>query len=274
LITFLVCFLVFFLWHGFGVTIGYHRLLSHRSFRCRPFFEYFLVVGAYLAFQGSPIWWAAIHRAHHRYSDTDLDPHTPRKGVRYALLGWLFDTSYLPTLNLAASCKDLIKDDFYRMLEPRRGIHPNALNLLICLAYRGLLLAFFGWTVFWANMAASFFVFAIPQLINVVCHLPKVGYQNFRTGDDSRNVWWLSAVSLGDGWHNNHHAYPGSTRHGVAKHEFDPSWQFIRFAQFCGLVTGVNEPEDMMQRVRRPRKVGALARLQRLQKLTAPQRIA
>src|SRR5277367_4263166 len=119
MLTFMALFLFFYLWHGLGITIGYHRLLAHRALRAAPLFEYIFVIGGYLAFQGSPIWWAAIHRAHHRYSDTDLDPHTPKKGLKYALLGWLFDTSYLADLNLATHCKDLIKNDFYRRLEPR-----------------------------------------------------------------------------------------------------------------------------------------------------------
>ena len=242
MVTFLLLFLVFFLWHGLGVTLGYHRLLAHRSFRCRAAFEYFLVIGAYLAFQGSPIWWAAIHRAHHRYSDTELDPHTPKKGIAYAALGWLFDSSYLPKLNLAANSKDLVKNDFYRMLEPRGVIHPNLLNLVVNIAYRVLLLALFGWTVFWANVAASYFVFAIPQVVNVVCHLPKLGYRNFPATDDSVNVWWCAIISLGDSWHANHHAFPGSSRHGVRQHEFDISWQVLRLAKFCGLVTELNEP--------------------------------
>ncbi len=190
MITALLLFLFFYFWHAMGITIGYHRLLAHRSFRCLQPFEYFWVVGAYLAFQGSPIWWAAIHRAHHRNADTSLDPHTPRKGIAYAAVGWLFDDSYASQLNLAAHCKDLVKNDFYKSLEPRGIIHPNALNLIVNVVYRALLLAFFGWTIFWASVAASVLAFLVPQLVNVVCHLPKCGSRNFRTSDDSRNVWW------------------------------------------------------------------------------------
>lgn len=273
MLAFLALFLLFYLWHRLGITIGYHRLLSHRSFRCRPSLEYFLVIGAYLAFQGSPIWWAAIHRAHHRYSDTELDPHTPGKGLMYAAFGWLFDSSYLPHLNLAVHCKDLIKNDFYRRLEPRGIIHPNGLNLVLNIVYRGLLLALFGWTVFWANVAASIACFLIPQLVNVVCHLPKFGYRNFRTTDDSANVWWASIISLGGSWHNNHHAFPGSSRHGVRAHELDLSWQVIRLAKFCGLVTSINEP-DRMLRLRRPRNSGAMARLHRRKQFAAKHQIA
>jgi len=274
MVEFLILFLVFYLWHGLGITLGYHRLLSHRAFRPQPAFEYFLILGGYLAFQGSPIWWAAIHRAHHRYADTDRDPHTPRKGLRYALLGWLFDTSYLSQLNLANHCKDLIKNEFYRMLEPRGSVvHANALNLLVNIVYRILLVCFFGWIVFWANMAASICVFMIPQLLNVVCHLPKMGYKNFPSDDDGVNVWWVSILALGEGWHNNHHAYPGSSRSGVRPHELDLSWQVIRVAKFLGWVTEVNEPKKMLQ-LAQPRRTEAIARLDRIKELATGRKSA
>lgn len=247
MVTFLALFFVFYLWHGMGITIGYHRLLAHRAFRCEKPFEYFWVIGGYLAFQGSPIWWAAIHRAHHRYSDTNLDPHTPKKGLKYALFGWLFDNSYLPQLNLAVHCKDLIKNDFYRRLEPRGNIaYANVLNLALNVVYRLLLLWLFGWTVFLANLVASIGVFMIPQLLNVACHLPKLGYKNFPTDDDGVNVWWVGILALGEGWHNNHHAFPGSSRTGLLPHEIDLSWQMIRAAKFCGLVTDANDPKEAM----------------------------
>ena len=226
-------------------------------------FEYFLVIGGYLAFQGSPIWWAAIHRAHHRYADTDSDPHTPRKGLPYAFFGWLIDTSYIPHLNLATHCKDLIRNDFYKFLEPRGGmVHANALNLIINVLYRFALLWLFGWTVLWANVLASIGVFLIPQFLNVACHIPQIGYKNFATDDDGVNVWWVGILALGEGWHNNHHAYPGSSRTGVRAYELDLSWQVIRLAKFFGWVIEANEPEKML-RLTRPRKSGAQARLRR-----------
>ncbi len=263
MLTFCTWFLFFYLWHGFGIAIGYHRYLAHRSFRCRPIFEAVIVSGGYLAFQGSPLWWAAIHRAHHRYTDTDRDPHTPRKGVRYALLGWLFDTSYLPHLNLATHCKDLVKNKFYKALEPRGGIiHANALNLLFNIVYRALILYFFGWLVFWANIAASVATFMMPQLLNVACHLPHLGYKNFPSDDDGVNIWWVSVLALGEGWHNNHHAYPGSSRAGIRPYEFDLCFQTLRLAKVLGLVLELNEPAKMM-RLNRSRKAGATERLRR-----------
>jgi sn-1 stearoyl-lipid 9-desaturase len=248
--TFLALFVIFYLWHGFGITIGYHRLLAHRSFRCNKFFEYFFVVGGYLAYQGPPIWWSAIHRGHHKYADTDLDPHTPRKGLRHALIGWAFDTKNYLHLGLGTMCKDLVKNRFYMMLEHGNSVvGGRPLCIIVNFAYRLLLLALFGWTVFWANVAASIGVFAIPQLLNVVCHLPKLGYKNFTTDNDGVNVWWVGLLGLGEGWHNNHHAYPGSSRSGVLPHEFDLSWQVIRLSKFFGWVIDANEPAAMMRLV-------------------------
>ena len=273
--TFVVLFLLFYLWHGLGITVGYHRLLAHRALRCKPAFEYLLVAGGYLTFQGPPIWWAAIHRAHHRYSDTPLDPHTPLKGMRFALLGWLFENqTYLSKMHLARSCKDLLCNDFYRMLEPKsRFLNGMTLCLLMNIVYRALLFSLFGATVFWANLASSICVFMIPQLLNVTCHLQKMGYKNFATNDDGVNVWWVGILGLGEGWHNNHHAYPGSARTGLLPHEVDVSWHVIRLARFFGLVTYANEPKRML-RLLRPRKPKAVARLRRIRHYAAIRKTA
>ena len=112
---FLVLFLGLYIWHAFGVTIGYHRLLSHRSFSCIKPLEYFFVLGGYLAFEGSPIWWASMHRAHHRYVDTALDPHSPRYGgIWNAYLGWTMHDTYPEHIDPNTQGKDLLKDPIYR----------------------------------------------------------------------------------------------------------------------------------------------------------------
>src|SRR3982751_5800132 len=115
--TFICVFLISYLWHTMGVTIGYHRLLSHRSFKCPKFVEYFWVLGGYLAFEGSPIWWATIHRAHHRYTDEQEDPHAPRFGWKNAYYGWILKTHYESHIDPNSQAKDLIKDPIYAFLE-------------------------------------------------------------------------------------------------------------------------------------------------------------
>jgi stearoyl-CoA desaturase (delta-9 desaturase) len=233
--------LVFYLWHAFGVTIGLHRLLSHRAFHCPKFIEYFWVIGAYLAFHGSPIWWATIHRAHHKYVDTPLDPHAPNEGIFKAYAFYL-PFKYADHIDPNKQSKDLISDPLYKILEQGGNWRTGyALNVAICLAFRGLLWYCFGWQVACASFSAGILALNMPLILNVICHLPHLGYRNYKIEDDSRNVWWMAVVGLGDGWHNNHHAHPASSRMGIKKWEIDPSWLLLRFMKACGLVSNINE---------------------------------
>lgn len=242
MISFLISFAVSYLWHMMGVTIGYHRLLSHRSFRCPKIVEYFWVLGGYLAFEGSPIWWATIHRAHHRYTDRPLDPHSPRDGIIHAFEGWVHHQTYPSYIDPAKQSKDLIADPFYRFLEMRgQWRHAFALDAVLGVAFRLLLLALFGWQVALGSLAAAAIAQRIPLLLNVICHIPKLGYKNFALDDDSVNVWWVAVLTCGEGWHNNHHALPGSPRSGLRPMEIDLSWLVIRFMKACGLVNWVND---------------------------------
>lgn len=234
---FAIAFALFYLWSMMGVTIGYHRLLSHRSFRCPKIVEYFWVLGGYLAFEGSPIWWATIHRAHHRYTDQPLDPHSPRFGWTNAYYGWIFHSHYPSYINPSDQAKDLIKDPIYRALEcAGHWERAHLLAVLIGLGFRLILLVCFGWTIALASLAAAVIVQQVPLLLNVICHLPRLGYKNYPTADDSVNVWWVSLLTAGEGWHNNHHAFPGSARSGFRRFEFDPSWLMICLMKKLGLV--------------------------------------
>lgn len=260
MIEFVVAFLLFYMWHGMGITVGYHRLLAHRSFQCTKAFEYFFILGGYFAYQGSPIWWSAIHRAHHKYSDTELDPHTPRKGLYWALLGWMLEGKYPDHVNGQLHCKDLINDPIYQFVECGGSLKKaTLLNFVINMIYRGLLWAIFGWKIALASLLASVMVFMIPQMLNVVCHIPKFGYQNFTTKEDSMNVWWVGLLGMGEGWHNNHHAYPGSAQTGIRPHELDISWQTIRLGKFFGWVKSANTPKDVQRKL--AQRDGALVRL-------------
>lgn len=225
-----------------GITIGYHRLLSHRSFSCSKAVEYFWVLPGYLAFEGSPIWWATIHRAHHKYVETPLDPHSPRaSGMIYAFTGWLAEKTYLPHLDPYKQCKDLVADPLYRFLEQGGNLpRGHALGFAVAFAFRGILWALFGWQVALASLLAGASVLGIPLLLNVVCHLPKWGYKNYALADDSVNVWWVGLLAMGEGWHNNHHAAPGSARTGMLPHEFDATWLMIKFMKRIGLIQRMN----------------------------------
>lgn len=243
LLTFFIALLLFYVWHIMGVTIGYHRLLSHRSFKCSKLVEYFWVLGGYLAFEGSPIWWATIHRAHHRYTDDKLDPHSPRnKGWFDAYYGWIFHSSYPAHIEPETQAKDLTCDPLYRFLEQGGNWHrAHVLAVAFCIAFRLFLLLLCGWPIALASLLAGGLVQQVPLLLNVVCHIPKLGYKNYQTGDDSVNVWWVALLTAGEGWHNNHHAFPGSARSGLRPFEIDMSWLTIRLMKSLRLVDWVHE---------------------------------
>ena len=249
LIEFIAIFLVCYVWHALGITIGYHRLLSHRAYSCPKFVEYFWVLAGYLAFEGSPIWWATIHRAHHRYVDTALDPHSPRYGLKNAHVGWL-TKGYVDHIQPADQCKDLLKDPLYRFLE-QGGSWPRAHTLGFTFGFLvrlGILLCF-GWVPALASLLAGFAVLQIPLLLNVVCHIPCLGYKNYNSDDDSVNVWWVGILAMGEGWHNNHHAAPGSARSGMRPWEIDVSYWILCLGKRLNLVSRMNvcTHEDMVR---------------------------
>lgn len=250
MLEFIVLFAIFYVWHACGITLGYHRGLSHRAYSCPKWVEYFWVLPGFLAFEGSPIWWSTMHRAHHHHVDTELDPHSPRYGVAYAHLGWLAKMSYPSHIDPNVQAKDLICDPVYAFLEQGgnwRKAHTlsYALNLL----FRAAILTFFGWVPALASLLAGLAVQQIPLMLNVLCHLPKWGYKTYAGYDDSVNVWWVGLLAMGEGWHNNHHAAPGSAKSGMAWWELDVSYMILVVMKKLGLVTRMNvvSHERMME---------------------------
>lgn len=238
--AFIAVFIVSYIWHALGVTVGYHRLLSHRSFTCFKTIEYLCVLPGYLAFEGSPIWWATIHRAHHRYADTELDPHSPKYGLQNAHIGWLTLPSYKSHIDPAVQSKDLVSDPVYRFLEQGGNLHRgHALAISVGVLFRMALWICFGWQVALASLLAGIAVLQIPLMLNVVCHIPKLGYKTYARDDDSVNVWWVGLLAMGEGWHNNHHASPGSAKTGIKLFELDLSWLLILAMKKMGLVQRV-----------------------------------
>ncbi|MBX9772423.1 MAG: fatty acid desaturase [Candidatus Obscuribacterales bacterium] len=255
MLSFAIAFVGFYIWHALGVTVGYHRLISHRSFSCPKFVEYFWVMAGYLAFEGSPIWWATIHRAHHKYTDTALDPHSPRYGLQKAHNGWIKRRKYEDHIDPQTQSKDLVEDPLYKFLD-RGGdwgkAHKTAFSIGIL--FRVVLLVMFGWQIALASILAGFAVLQIPLMLNVVCHIPKLGYKTYATDDDSVNVWWVAVLAMGEGWHNNHHASPGSAKTGMRFFEIDMAWLTIVIMKQIGLVTRVNAAthEQLMRLAKRP----------------------
>lgn len=255
MLSFAIAFVAFYIWHALGVTVGYHRLISHRSFSCPKFVEYFWVMAGYLAFEGSPIWWATIHRAHHKYTDTELDPHSPRYGLQQAHNGWIKRRNYQSHIDPNTQAKDLVDDPLYKFLD-RGGDWSKAHKTaaFIGILFRVVLLALFGWQIALASILAGFAVLQIPLMLNVVCHIPKLGYKTYATHDDSVNVWWVGILAMGEGWHNNHHASPGSAKTGMRFFEFDLSWLTIILMKNIGLVSRINEAthEQLLRLASRP----------------------
>jgi fatty-acid desaturase len=234
---------------AWGVTLCYHRTLSHRSIRLRKPVEYFTALLGTLAFQGDPISWVATHRVHHANSDKQGDPHSTRKGLGWAHIEWLFK----PNPNVPKTpeeyrkyCPDLWNEPFYR------GLHH--LHLLLQFALAGVLFAIGGWPfVIWGVFVRLVLTYHSTWLVNSATHM--FGYRTYKTTDRSTNSWWVALLSFGEGWHNNHHAFPYSARHGMAWYEIDMTWWTIRVLWLLRLADKVRVPSAAIrERLRiRPR---------------------
>ena len=228
----------------FGVTAGYHRFFSHRSFKTSRAGQFFFAFLAMSSTQKSVLWWAALHRHHHRHSDQEDDVHSPvHRSFFYSHVGWIFDKKHNDTR--LDEVPDLAKYPELRFLDKHQLI-PGILLGILCFAidgWSGLLIGFFLSTVFLYH--GTFF-------INSLAHVH--GKQRYVTGDDSRNNWWLALITLGEGWHNNHHAYQRSTRQGFRWYEVDITYYVLKAMSWVGLVWDLGEPPAEV--VRNERRVG------------------
>jgi fatty-acid desaturase len=225
---------------GFGIGMGYHRLLTHRSYKVPRALEYFFAVCGTLTLEGGPIFWVATHRVHHQHADKDLDPHTPRHGGFWAHMGWILfgEPKHNDTKRMSKYAPDLAKDPFYVWLNNWHFM-PLVLLTAILYAVGGLQL------VLWGTCMRVVLGLHATWLVNSATHM--WGSQRFNTRDDSRNSWWVALVTFGEGWHNNHHAHPTSARHGLAWYEFDLTWIQIWVLKSLGIaknvkVASVKEP--------------------------------
>lgn len=219
-------FTIFWAWHGFSISIGYHRALAHKSLTLNAFIEYLMVAGAYLAVQAGPIAWCSAHRQHHKYTDRIEDPHSPKYGKLNAFILWPFkNPKVLYSKELAS---DLRKNRLYRFLGdsvyPSRPYLCSSLNIV----FRILLYFLIGKEAAIASAASGVLVFFSPSLINTLCHMKGIGYRNFTTKDDSRNVRILSWLTFGEALHNNHHRFPGSWNNERVTGEVDLSVVVIK----------------------------------------------
>jgi stearoyl-CoA desaturase (delta-9 desaturase) len=227
---------VFYTISGLGITIGFHRYLTHGSFKAKRWLRVVLAVAGSMAIQGAPTQWVADHRRHHSYSDVEGDPHSPWrfgetfrglvKGLWYAHMGWLFHRElsnrdrFAPDL---VADKDIARvDKYFPWIVTASVLAPAALGGLITWSWSGAL-----WAFFWAGLVRVSFLHHITWSINSICHV--VGERPFelRKGDKAANFWPLAILSFGESWHNLHHAEPTSARHGVLRGQVDISARTI-----------------------------------------------
>jgi sn-1 stearoyl-lipid 9-desaturase len=230
-----VCVLLHALTGGLGICVGWHRLLTHRSFKCPRAVEYTLALLGTLTMQGGPIDWVAHHRKHHQFSDKPGDPHSAREGFWWSHVLWMF---WVPTKEGTRELTqrytpDLVRVPFYRFL----GRTFVGLSVVL-----GILLYLLGgWPfVVWGVFVRNVLTFHHTFLVNSASH--AFGYRTFPTDDLSTNCWWVALFSYGEGWHNNHHAFPTSARHGLKRWELDASYAVIRLLESVGLAWDIRTP--------------------------------
>jgi fatty-acid desaturase len=224
-----------------GVCMGFHRLLTHRSFQTPKPVEYLLTVLGLLANQGGAMQWVATHRMHHAHSDVEGDPHSPRDGAWWAHMLWWMPVD--PILDDPAQrrryVKDLAQDPVHRFLDHCQV--PSLLVLAVMLFVLGEVWGGVGlsWLV-WGICVRMTLAYHVTWLVNSATHM--WGYRSYETKDRSRNLWWVALLSFGEGWHNNHHAFPRSARHGLRWWEVDLIYLLIRSLSFVALTKKVRVP--------------------------------
>ncbi|HMF56883.1 MAG TPA: fatty acid desaturase [Pyrinomonadaceae bacterium] len=217
---------------GFGIGMGYHRLLTHRGYKTPKWMEYVLTVCGTLALQSGTLQWVTTHRIHHAHTETEQDPHTPRQGTWWSHIGWILRGTAqkhdLPTIQRYAP--DLLKDRFHVWISRYYYVPIITLGLV--------LLVFGGWSMFmWGIFLRTVVGLHVTWLVNSATHM--WGTRRFVTEDDSRNNMLIALLAYGEGWHNNHHAHPTAARHGLAWYEIDMNWWGIRTLQLLGLAKSI-----------------------------------
>jgi len=230
--NFAIAAVMYYIATGLGISMGYHRLHTHRSYKVPLWLEYFFAVCGSLTLEGGPIFWVATHRLHHQFSDQPGDPHSPRDGAFWSHVGWILfgETNHNNTKLMSKYAPDLARHRFYIWLNDYHWI-PVTVTGLAMLAIGGLPM------MLWGTMFRVVFGLHATWAVNSATHI--WGARRFNTRDDSRNTWWVAIISFGEGWHNNHHAHPTSARHGLAWYEFDPSWLLVKALRYCGVARSV-----------------------------------
>jgi stearoyl-CoA desaturase (delta-9 desaturase) len=226
-------FLALYLVTCLGIGIGYHRLLTHRGFSCSRWLRRLLAWMGGAALQGGPSRWVAMHRRHHRTADREGDPHSPLAGFFHGHIGWVLRHDEQDSADHHKLVPDVAGDDMWLRVMDRGLLFmlPWALTCLLCYAVAG-------WRgVLWGAVIRTLALWHVTWCVNSVCH--RWGKSPNKTRDESRNVWWVGLLSLGEGWHNNHHSRPAAAIHGWRWYEVDVSGYVIRLLGRMGLVRQV-----------------------------------
>ncbi|HYX33953.1 MAG TPA: fatty acid desaturase [Oligoflexus sp.] len=236
----LIAFLVLYAVTGMGITFGYHRLFTHRSFKVPKLLEVLSALAGTLAMQGNVMRWVAHHRMHHAFSDEGQDPHNSNRGFWYSHILWVCYAN--PERDrpeeLRRFARDIAADKTLRMISSDGFM--IALQAALC----AFLWAVWGWQVMlwgvWLRMVA---VYHATWLVNSAAH--KWGYRNYKDGDRATNCWWVGLLTFGEGWHNNHHAHSNVAPAGRQWWELDVTWLLIKSLRSLGLATDVKTPPPL-----------------------------
>ncbi|HEX8475128.1 MAG TPA: fatty acid desaturase [Pyrinomonadaceae bacterium] len=215
-----------------GIGMGFHRLLTHRGYKTPKIVEYFLTVCGTLTMEGGQIDWVTTHRIHHAHTDAPGDPHTPREGLWWAHMGWILTgtAQQYPEEVMRRYSPDLMRDPFHVWL--------NRFFYVPLVVVGIILFAIGGWPMlFWGVFLRVTLGLHGTWFVNSVTH--RWGTRRFETTDDSTNNWLVALITYGEGWHNNHHAFPTAARHGLRWYEIDLNWYGIRVLQFLGLAKNI-----------------------------------
>jgi stearoyl-CoA desaturase (delta-9 desaturase) len=237
-----------YVFRGIGITGGYHRLLAHRSFKTNRFVQFIFAFAGSLAVQGGPLWWVAHHRAHHRDTETEEDIHSPvTHGMWQAHMGWMMTNEAFN--EKGANSRDLHKYPEIKFLQ-RHYVWLILGEILAIYAFG----TWMAWAfpesgtsgaqmLVWGFFISTVFTWHVTFMVNSVCH--RWGGHPYDTGDASTNNIFIGVLGFGEGWHNNHHFYPNSARHGLRWWQIDITWYLIRLLVLVGLASEPKLPKEL-----------------------------
>ncbi|MEO0574902.1 MAG: fatty acid desaturase [Pseudomonadota bacterium] len=237
--------LIMYLIRAFGITAGFHRMLAHRSFKASRPVQFVLTLFGSLAVQGGPLWWVAHHRTHHRYTETDKDIHSPRtQGFWNAHMGWMMKAESF--LENGANARDLHRFPELKFLQ--RNYATIIIGQMAAMFVLGVTLNYIDPTLgtsglqmlVWGFFISTVALWHATFMVNSVCH--RWGGQPHDAKDDSTNNWIVGILAIGEGWHNNHHKFPYSARHGLRWWQFDLTWIVLRIMAALRLISDLRLP--------------------------------